>query len=226
MDPNTGDLLYQGNPPLIELDFAPAPPVTFQGEAYNVNIKEDTALSSTLLATFVAPTPASAYSATITWGDGTTTNVAPTLVGDNTYAIVVSGKSFATQGSYTGSISVKDGTSEVGALSFASVVGDIPLNVTSFNVTPLFLRIAAATGTFTDDADLSISTWTATVKWGDNTTSTGLIVRDPTQSGRYLVIAVHQYRTKGTYTARLTVTTSETAAAIINSTLTTTVSVR
>jgi streptogramin lyase len=227
MDPNTGEYSYQGDPPLIQLDFAVEPPeITFQGEAYNVNIKEDTALSSVLLATFVAPTPASAYQATITWGDGSTTTVTPTLVGDNTYAIVVSGKSFATQGSFAGSIAISDDASPIGTLSFTSTIGDTPLDVTSFNVTPLLLRIVAATGTFTDDADLATSTWTATIKWGDNTTSTGLIVRDPTRAGRYLVIGFHQYRSRGTYTARLTVTTSETGAAILDSTLTTTVSVR
>jgi streptogramin lyase len=227
MDLNTGEYLYQGDPPLIELDFATKPPeITFQGEAYNVNIKEDTALNGMLLATFVAPTPTSAYKATITWGDGSTTTVKPTLVGDNTYAIVVSGKSFAKQGSFAGSIAISDDASPIGKLSFTSTVGDTPLNVTSFNVTPLLLRIAAATATFTDDADLSTSTWTATIKWGDNTSSTGLIVRDPTQAGRYLVIGLHQYRTRGTYTARLTVTTSEIGASILNATLTTTVSVR
>jgi hypothetical protein len=218
---------YELGIPLVQVENIVAPPViTFQGEAYDVKIKEDTALSSALLATFVAPNPASAYSATITWGDGTTTTVAPAFIGENTYAIVVSGKSFATQGFYAGAIAIKDGTTPIGTLSFASTISDIPLNVTSFNVTPLILRIAAATGTFTDDADLSTSTWTATIKWGDNTTSTGLIVRDPTQAGRYLVIGLHQYRTKGTYTARLTVSTTETAAAILNATLTTTVSVR
>jgi streptogramin lyase len=218
---------YEAGVPIVQVDNVITPPViTFEGEAYNVNIKEDVVLNSTLLATFIAPTPAAAYSATITWGDGTTTDVTPTFLGDNTYAVVVSGKSFATQGTYAGAIAVKDGTTAIGSLAFTSSVSDVALNVTSFNVTPLILRIAAATGTFTDDADLATSTWTATIKWGDNTTSTGLIVRDPTQAGRYLVIGLHQYRARGTYTARLTVTTTETAAAILNATLTTTVTVR
>jgi streptogramin lyase len=212
---------------IIQIEFAAAP-VTFSGTANNVNIREDTPLDNILLATFTAPTPLSGYTATITWGDNTTSVVTPTLVpgSTDTYAIIISGKSFATQGIFNGSIAITDGTASVGTLTFTSTISDTPLNVTSLTASPLFLRIVTAVGTFTDDGDLALSTWKATINWGDNSTSTGLIVRDPTQSGRYLVIALHQYRTRGTYTVRLTVTTSEANASVVNSTLTTTVTAR
>jgi hypothetical protein len=212
---------------IIQIDVA-APEVTFSGAANDINVREDTVLNDMLLATFTAPAPLSGYTATITWGDNTTSVVTPTLVpgSTDTYAVIISGKSFATQGVYSGTITVQDGSSVAGTLTFTSTISDIPLNVTSLTTTPLFLRIVTAVGTFTDDGDLALSTWKATINWGDNTTSTGLIVRDPTQSGRYFVLAIHQYRTRGTYTVRLTVTTSEVNSVVTNSTLTATVTAR
>jgi len=213
---------------IVQIDVS-APTVPFSGSANDINIQEDTALgSNTLLATFVAPTPKSAYSAVITWGDNTQTTVTPKLIDadTHTYYIIVSGKSFATQGTYHSSIAVNDGQNLAGTLQFDSVVRDIPLNVTSFTAAPLLLRIVTAVGTFTDDGDLALSTWTATISWGDNTTSTGLIVRDPTHAGRYLVLALHQYRTRGNYQMRLTVTTKEQQSAVGITALTTYVAVR
>ena len=213
---------------IVQIDVS-APTVPFSGSANDINIQEDTALgSNTLLATFVAPTPKSAYSAVITWGDNTQTTVTPKLIDadTHTYYIIVSGKSFATQGTYHSSIAVNDGQNLAGTLQFDSAVRDIPLNVTSFTAAPLLLRIVTAVGTFTDDGDLALSTWTATISWGDNTTSTGLIVRDPTHAGRYLVLALHQYRTRGNYQMRLTVTTKEQQSAVGITALTTYVAVR
>ena len=222
--------LETGDSSVIQIDVTTTTPVvTFSGTAFNINTREDTPLeSNTLLATFTAAAPLTGYTATITWGDNTTSVVTPTLVPGSTdaYSIIVSGKAFATQGIYAGSVAVKDGTNTVGTLTFTSTISDTPLHVISVTASPLVLRIVTAVGTFTDDGDLALSTWKATINWGDNATSTGIIVRDPTQSGRYLVLALHQYRARGTYTVRLTVTTSEANVANTSSTLTTTVTAR
>ncbi len=211
--------------PIIQIDVSAAA-VTFSGSANDLSDVEHFTFNNTLLATFTAPTPAGVYSATITWGDGTSTVVAPTDLGANSYAISISGKAFANQGTFNGSIAIHDGTTAVGTLAFTSTIGDIPLNVTSITASPLIFRIVTAVGTFTDDGDLALATWKATINWGDSTSSTGLIVRDPSQSGRYVVLALHQYRARGTYTVRLSVATTELNAAVTRSTLTTTVTAR
>jgi streptogramin lyase len=217
------------NTPIIQIDI-PTTPVSFSGTASSFTVQEDTSIISALngapLAVFVAPTPVASYSAVITWGDGTTSNVEVNDQGGNMYVIYAPDKSFATQRSYACSIAISDGASPTGTLDFTANVTDVQLNVTSFSATSLFFRIVAVTGSFTDDADLPTSTWTATVNWGDGTSSRGIIVRDPAQSGRYFVIALHQYRSRGTYTASLTVTTSEANASVLNSTLSTTVTAR
>jgi hypothetical protein len=218
--------IVSGGEDLIQIDI-PTTGITFSGSANDINIQEDTPIpGSTMLATFVAPTPLSGYTATITWGDSTQSTGIVQDIGSNTYVVIVSGKSFATQGNYDGTVEIKDGDNLVGTLNFTSHVGDIPLNVTSVTAVPLFLRFVTVVGTFTDDADLSLSTFTATINWGDNTSSNALIVRDPTQPGRYLVLALHQYRTRGTYNVTLSVSTSEDGADITNSTLSTTVIAR
>ncbi|HEY4330291.1 MAG TPA: hypothetical protein VGN88_11190 [Phycisphaerae bacterium] len=209
------------------LEIAVTPDATFSGSASDLSAREDTAITGTLLATFTAPAPTGTYSATIAWGDSTSTVVTPSYLGSNTYAVIISSKTFATQGIYNGTVSINDSvTGLAGTLHFTSNISDIPLNVTSVTALPLILRIVTVAGTFTDDSDLALSTWTATVNWGDSSSSTGVIVRDPTQSGRYIVLAIHQYHTRGTYTVKLTVTTTESLAAVTNSSLTTTVNAR
>lgn len=191
--------------------------VTFDGDANNLAGQEGHVFNSTLLATFVAPPPGTgSYSAVITWGDSTTSTVSVSALGDNTYAVVISGKSFASQGTYNGTITIKDSANVVaGTMTFQSVISDTPLTVTSFTTIPLVLRIVTATAMFTDDPGRPASSFSATINWGDSTSSTGLIVADPTQAGRYLVVALHRYRSRGTYTAKITVTTTE-AGALIN----------
>ena len=224
----TTDDFFISELPIIQIDLA-VPQQTFQVVSQsNIQTMEDTPIQPTLLATFTAP--AGSYTAFVDWGDGTTSNVPATLNNDTgAYEIWVSGKSFATQSGpdgYGGTITVNDAAGFVGGLTFVSYVGDIPLNVTSFAATPIFLRIVTAVGSFTDDGDLALSTWHATITWGDGATSTGLIIRDPRQAGHYLVLGLHQYRTRGPFTMTLDVTTSEQDAAITKSELKTTVVVR
>ena len=188
--------------------------IAFGSSAANdLTSREDTAINNTLLATFTAPPLAAGqtYTATVTWGDNTTSHITATAIGANTYAVVVNGKTFSTQGNYAGSISIANGSSPaIGTLTFTSHIGDIPLNVTNITATPLIARIVLATGTFTDDGDLSLSTWTATINWGDNTSSTAIIVRDPTQAGRYIIFGRPPVQPPPrTYSVKLTVTTTE-----------------
>jgi streptogramin lyase len=221
IDPDTGEAIV-GNP-ILTINITPDLPPEFSGSvSITPDGLEDT--SHTLLATFSAPTPEGAYSALITWGDSTST-IVPVTFSDGLGTITAS-KSYATQGSYDGTIVVSDDNGTVGHIDFTSAIGDIPLNLTSLRATPLFLRITTVVATFTDDGDLPLSTWTATINWGDNTTSSGLIVRDPTQPGRYFVLALHRYRTSGTYNVSMTVTTTESLAAVTNGTLTTSVTTR
>ena len=212
----------------VQADVQTSTTITFSGSASNLSAQQGIAFNQ-VLATFTAPTLASGnYTATITWGDGTTSTVATSSLGNNMYAVVISGKSFAQQGTYAGSIAITDpSNSPVGStLNFQSFISDVPLKVTSFAGVDVLAGITAAAGTFTDDPNLATSTWTATINWGDGTTSSAVIVRDPTQAGRYLIVGAHVYRKKGTYTLTLLVNTTEQNALVTKNSLTTTLTVR
>jgi hypothetical protein len=193
--------------PILQVTAA-APEIQFSGTAFNQSGAENVAMSNILLATFTAPT--GTYTANITWGDGNTTSVGTIDLGDNLYGIVVSSKTFADQGTFTGSISIVNSSAvEVGTLGFSTVISDTPLTITQFSVTNPNGHFADVNLTFTDDIDSQTSWFMASVNWGDNSTSAGIVVKDTTTPGQYFVIASHKYKKKGTYVVNASVTTSE-----------------
>jgi hypothetical protein len=201
-----------------------APTVSFGGTALNQSGIEDVALTNVPLATFTAPD--GVYKAFVTWGDGTTSMLDTIALGDHTYAVIGGTKTFANQGTFAGLVSIRDAAGvEIGQLSFTSVIGDTPLQITSFSVSNPIGRIALLTLSFKDDVDSSASWFVASINWGDNSTSKGLIIKDPINAGTYYVISLHTYKKKGTYTVTASVTTSEVNAAVLSSTATARVTV-
>ena len=196
--------------------------VEFSGSAYDQGGAENIAIDNILLATFTAPE--GTYTANITWGDGTTTSVSTIDLGDNTYGVVISSKTFATQGTFAGMISiVNESAVEMGTLAFSSVISDTPLTITSLAVDNPNGKFANLSLTFTDDLGSAASWFMATVSWGDNSTSAGIVVKDTTTPGQYFVIANHKYKKKGTYTVNASVTTSELNVTVATATATVTV---
>lgn len=57
--------------------------------------------------------------------------------------------------------------------------------------------------TFTDPADAPAKNYSATIKWGDGTTSKGIVTK--TGKGTYKVTGKHTYRTSGQKTTKVTV---------------------
>ena len=219
----TGSNDFDTSPPLIQVTFS-QPEITFSGVSFNQAVQEQTALTNILLATFTAP--AGTYTATIDWGDGTTQTVAATEITDNTFAVMVPSKTFATQGTYAGSITIDDASdTQTGVLGFTSTISDTPLDVTSMTVTNPNGHFADLTLSFTDDVDSSASWFQANISWSDGSSSAGLVVADPTTPGRYLVFGTHKYKKKGTYTVTASITTTEEDAAITSSVAQATVTV-
>jgi hypothetical protein len=59
--------------------------------------------------------------------------------------------------------------------------------------------VLADVANFSDPAAPNASSFTATINWGDGTTSQGLVIENPFDPGSYLVIGLHVYARKGTY---------------------------
>jgi hypothetical protein len=159
------------------------------------------------VATFTdtSPAPVSDYSATIDWGNGTTSAGVITLSG-NTYQ--VSGTvtyaeevAFATPEQITVTINKNDGQTAM-ANSTASVadadiftVGDLSLTatgLTSFNLSAAFSDSYPAS----DSSD-----YTATIDWGDGTTAAGNLAAN---SGNFTVTGTHTYAGTGNFNVSVT----------------------
>jgi hypothetical protein len=144
--------------------------------------------------------PAS-YTATINWGDNTSTAGAIVSLGNNQYVVELPAgqtKTYSALGSFNISVSISDGTQTVTAASTANISA-VPV-VASQNLVlkPLLGPIVLGTvATFTADPLATASWFKATIHWGDGTTSTGLVIRD--SSGHFEVIGLHLYTKKGTY---------------------------
>jgi uncharacterized repeat protein (TIGR01451 family) len=169
-----------------------------------VTVQEGTQFSGAV-ATLVDPgstDPPSAYTATIDWGDGTTT--AGTITAGSPGEYVISGTH--TYGDeLSGSVSVT--AYETSDPSFSLEVGG-GLTVTEGDVltpTPITISptegasFSGVVGTFADSLTTTpASDFTATIDWGDGTTTAGTITS--VGAGSFQVSGDHTYAEEGKYT--------------------------
>ncbi len=152
---------------------------------------------------------------TITWGDGTSSSpgtVAKTggpITGTHTYAVA---------GIYTGSVSWQDDAGSH-TVSFDVKVVDAPLTATA---TPVSATAGTAfsgpVATFTDaNPDGTVSPYSATISWGDGTTSAGTITAG---AGDFVVSGTHTYASPGLYHTTVTIRDAQGATATATGTAT------
>jgi hypothetical protein len=158
--------------------------------------------------------PVTDFTATITWGDGSTTTVSGAAgnivaVGNGWFYLLAS-HTYAEEGSYTLSVQVLDDGGSSASASRVVGVADAVLN--NLGVHNPHATAGKDTGTFTvatfHDNNLLAPTsdFTAVVNWGDNTTTT-LSASDfvPEGNGNFAVLASHLYSTSGSFTLSVTV---------------------
>ena len=195
--------------------------ITGQGTTFSAT--EGQEFSGTV-ATFTDPDPSSTaveYSATIDWGDGTTTS--GTISGPIGGPFTVSGKhTYADEGTDSAVVKITDTDTPSNTAAANSTA-----NVTDASLTAGALSLiggiessgaADASFTFTDgNPGSTTADFTATITWGDGTTSAGT-VSGPT-GGSFTVAGSHTYAEEGSNTVTVTVqddggsTTSSTATA-------------
>ena len=152
-------------------------------------------LFSGVVATFAAGNSTadpSAFSATITWDDGSTSAGTITASGDG-YA--VSGThTFAEEGRFPISV-VVDHVSAMGV----ALVADAALTATGVDIHPIEgAEFSGAVATFTDaDPAGTLTDYTATVDWGDHTSSPGAVSANLT--GGFTVSGHHTYSEEGSF---------------------------
>ncbi|MGI9057154.1 MAG: choice-of-anchor Q domain-containing protein [Ktedonobacteraceae bacterium] len=171
----------------------------------NVTATEGSAFNG-VVATGTAYGTSNPLSASITWGDGSPASTGTvTLNADGSYSVSGS-HTYAEEGSYPLSVTVKDSGSLSATGNGTAKVADAALTLTHFLAGPLPHLAAGVAATFTDaDPARQVSDYTATVKWGDGTTSTVKVYNNPIGPG-FALAAGHRYASKGTYSVTLTVT--------------------
>jgi autotransporter passenger strand-loop-strand repeat protein len=163
--------------------------------------------TNTTVATFTdtdTSEAAAAFSATIDWGDGTTTQ--GVVTGSNGSFTVSGGHTFAEEGSDTATVTITRTSDRTQITPKGTItVADAPITASGVNINA---TEGTATGTikvatFTD-ANLKAvaSDFTATVDWGDGTSTAGTVVD---QNGTFDVDGTHIYKEEGKYTVGVTI---------------------
>jgi hypothetical protein len=166
---------------------------------------------TTITASFTdqnAGAPGTDFTAKVQWGDNTYT-----LLGSGSFSSSGGGHfslqathSYAVGGTYTVSVQVLDADSSSVSASATLGVADLPL--TAAHVGSFAATEGASTGlvrvaTFTDTNSLgNVYNFTATVTWGDGSTTTVTGLNGGIRSlggGQYQVLASHTYAEEGTY---------------------------
>ena len=184
--------------------------------APSVNCTEGTACNLRI-ATFTdadSGGTASDYTATINWGDGSTTSVG-TIVANVTGGFNVSGSHvYAEEGNFTASVTMLDVGGSTAIASTSVVVADAALAIfgTTVNATE-GISMNAVMASFTDaDAGGVASDYNAVVDWGDGTRSVATIVANG--AGGFNVVGSHIYADEGNYNAQVAV--ADTGGSAVN----------
>ena len=164
---------------------------------------------SGVAASFVDGNPAAAasdFTASIDWGDGTTTAGTVVAAGGGAFNVIGS-HAFGEEGSSsTIHVSIQDVGGSSAMAQTTAVVIDAPLSLSAVAVNSFEASTGSVTvATFTDPGGQEpIANYSATIDWGDGVTSAGSIALN---GGVYTVSGSHAYADEGHFT--VTVSASE-----------------
>ena len=202
---NNKTLALSGTVAAAEADVFTPQGITFTahpGQAFSVTVASFTDTN--------AANTSSDFSATIDWGDGSTPDTGTITFANG--AILIGGThTYANPGYDTVTVTLTDdapGTASASAISTAKVVqpaGQLNGQASLASATEgAALASTTSIATFTDtDTTESASAFTASINWGDGTTTTGTVTGG---NGAFTVSGGHTYAEEGQDTAVVTIT--------------------
>jgi hypothetical protein len=153
--------------------------------------------------------PAGHYAALIAWGDGVTTT--GTVVGTSTPgSFTVQGShAYKEAGTYTVKVTITDVGGATAAANSTAKVADAALTGSRTTIHPVHKQPFSGTvATFTDaNPFATVGDFTVIINWGDGTTTTGTVVRNP--DGTFSVQGSHTYQKQGAFTMTVTITDAD-----------------
>ncbi|HEU5118475.1 MAG TPA: hypothetical protein VFT74_17825, partial [Isosphaeraceae bacterium] len=154
---------------------------------------------------------------TIDWGDGSTsTGTVNQPGGTGTPFLVAGDHIYFEPGTYPVRVTIHDKGGAQLVLSGSETVQVAPLLATAVDFSAVegsLVNVTLATFTnanpFFSAGDPPGSSYSATISWGDGTTSSATIQPDPISSGRFDVMGTHTYAEDGLYTASVAITSTQ-----------------
>jgi len=151
------------------------------------------------------------YSATVAWGDGTSSPAdghAVTIPGSVGGPFTVSGShTYAEEGTYSVTVTIADTdtATNTATANSTAIVTDAALSASCAAVTTSAQSFNGVTATFTDAASPggTLSDFSATINWGDGTSSAGTVAGP--DGGPYSVSGSHTYTSTGPFTITTTI---------------------
>jgi hypothetical protein len=211
---------------LVAVMAAPAGATVITASPVDFSINEG-ALFDGAVATFTDDNAAalpSDFTATIDWGDGSGTTAG--TIGSSSAAFVVLGQhTYADDGSFTATVTISDvspgtgtaTTTDTATVTESDSLSGTPVTFAALAGTPFTGTVANFTDSYTGNA---ASDFTATIDWGDATTSAGTVTGG---GGAFSVSGTHTYAGAGNFT--VTVTLSDDAPGTATATVTSTAQV-
>jgi hypothetical protein len=185
------------------------------GPAVAITGSENLVFSGTV-ATFSdanAAAPLSDFTATISWGDGTSS--AGTVSGTGPYTVTGS-HTYLEGGAYATSVAIKDVGGSTLTVSGSAAISDYPLHATGVadDVPSIF---SGTVGHLRDDdPTATASEYTVTIDWGDGTSSAGTVIG---KNHPFRISGTHTYAAAAAYTVTVSVRDTGGATATATSTL-------
>ncbi|HEY5197180.1 MAG TPA: hypothetical protein VIJ51_09160, partial [Solirubrobacteraceae bacterium] len=150
--------------------------------------------------------PASHYSATVDWGDGSSSTPAIVANPDGGFDIDA-GHTYADPGTYTTTVAIGDGDGSQTSAVAHLTVADAPLSSTGIPVTAVAgTALSATLATFTDaNAGRAAGYYSATIDWGDGSTTAASSIA-AAAGGGFSVNGAHTYGKAGSFATHVTIT--------------------
>jgi hypothetical protein len=144
------------------------------------------------------------YTATITWGDGQSSAGTISSNGMGGFNVKAT-HTYAEEGSYTLTVTIKDSGGAGAAPTSNAAVADAALKATAATIKPAHgTTFSGTVATFTDaDPQGTVADYTATINWGDGTATTAGTIK--ANASKFQVNGTHKYVAKGNYTITITI---------------------